>query len=143
MLSERIIVSDGSSPIVKVSMDKIEYLKRQAASTEVSDSVSDSVTSYARWEDGFIFLTDSGLAPTTSHTVTLYYWKTSDETISNTIDPQVNTRWDTALWYGAVSDLTNNQAWEVKFEREFSRQKSRERTMHGEVLAVTSAGDYD
>ena len=143
MISERIIVSDGALPIQKINMDKVELLKRQASSMNVSDVLTDLVTSYARWDDGFIFLTSTGLPPTTEHTVTLYYWRTPDSTISSTADPLVKERWDTALWWGAVADLSMNDQWEAKFQREFSRQKNRERTMHGEVLEVIATGDYD
>lgn len=137
-ITERLLrVQDSTLELEKINMDRVEELKRLGSST------GDQVLYYYKWNDSFGFLTSSGSAPSAAATVDVYYWRTPAELISDTIDPIINSRWDTCLFYGAVAELSSENKWYILYENEFNRVRQRETMGRAESYSIPVTRSYD
>lgn len=146
-ISERKLTPDGSTELKKITIDRLDELKRGLANTsETTDTTSGDVFYYYIWNGQVGFLGGSGGILTGSIDITLYYWRTPDdvvEQVSDTVDPLVPRRWDTALFYGAVAELSENDRYLQKFIIEVNRNLDRENSSRAEPLVVQNNDNYD
>jgi|WetSurMetagenome_2_1015567.scaffolds.fasta_scaffold467362_1 hypothetical protein len=142
MIHERVLIPSGSVALRHIDMSEVDKLKRGAQSSE---STSDSMQFYYKWQGQFGFLSAYGTAPTSESTITVYYWRypSTSEEMTETKDPVLESLWDTALYYGAVSDLTADQKWEGKFLMELGRRVMKERSVRGEPSRIPTNQEYD
>jgi hypothetical protein len=143
MISERKLVTDGTLPLEKISMDKVEKL---TLSRNNEDTVSsDDLMFYYKWNDKFGFLGSNGTIPSADFTVTVYHWRFLDdsEKMSDTVDPVVGRRWNLAIEFGALADLTRDPKWVASYEAEMQRVGSKELSNRSEILNVENDRSYD
>lgn len=116
------ILPGSTTPLEKKSIQEVADIKRQG--TALANTTSDPIYYYI-WAGQIGFMNASGGAPTAAATVYLYGWKTLKDDLSvdasDAIDPIVNRRWDTCLYYGTLMDLTSEAKWIAHFERELVR----------------------
>jgi hypothetical protein len=143
-LRERLVVPVGSSvPIVQIGKEDLGRLRLVASQ---SGSSSPDLAYYYKWNGEIGFMDANGNAPSTSSTITLYYWRYPNivsEVMSDRIDPVLDQRWDTALFYGALADINGEDRWEAKFNREMDRVKGVERTNQSEPGYIPVNRSYD
>jgi len=141
-LRERILIPTGSSiPLQEISLSKLDKLKRLQ-----STSTSTGIFYYYKWNGQLGLVGSQGLSPSDSITISIYYWRSPDaetETISDTYDPILDRRWDTALFYGAVADINVEPKWWGLFEAELGRQRRVERANQAESGQIPVSREYD
>jgi len=146
-LRERVLIPTASLvPVKKISMTDVERIKRIHSQTDITGTVTVDVFYYYKWNNQLGLLGSNSAAPSDSTVISLYYWRypnASNETISNTVDPVVDARWDTALFYGAVADITAEPRWWDLFEKELMRQRMIERTNQAESDSIPVSQDYE
>ena len=142
-LRERMVVPVGGSvAITQIGMDDLARLRL----LQSSGSSSPDIAYYYKWNGQIGFMDANGIAPSTSSTITLYYWRYPNivsEIMSDTVDPVIDQRWDTALFYGALADINGEDRWESKFGREFARVMNVERTNQSEPGQIPTNRSYD
>lgn len=147
MLSERkLIPNDASTPLQKIDFDTLDTLKRLQANEDNTDVTSDDIFYYYKWQGQFGFLRCDGSLPSGVATITVYYWRGPDEdteVISDSVDPVVHRRWDTALFYGAAAELTHNPKWYALYEGAKVVAGRSERASTLESGRIPSTRDYD
>jgi hypothetical protein len=130
----------GTEPIEKVNVDDGLALRRNGTS-----STDDSTLVYYQWEGKLVFLNASGSFPS-SGSVTIYFWRSlaaTGEDMSDTLDPVVHNRWDETLVNGAVADLSGEDKWEAKYDREFGRVLGKEKSINSETFSIPPTQEYD
>jgi len=145
MLHERMIIPFGSIPLKHIGFEEVDRMKRSAVSTDLPDTTSGEVAYYYKWNGQFGFLMSNGGLPGSESTLTVYYWRipSTSEEMSDTKDPAIDSRWDTALFYGAAAELTGENGWFLKFDQEMSRRIGKERTTRSEPAFVPYNNNYD
>ena len=146
-LRERILIPESSSvPLQQISLTKLDILKRRISGSDISDSSVSDIFYYYKWASQIGFVDFIGQAPSSEVTVTLYYWRNVDpvtEVISDSLDPVLDRRWDTALFYGAVAEIRSEAKWWSLFETEVLRQKRVERSNQAEPGVIPVNREYD
>jgi hypothetical protein len=145
MIHERMLVPSDSTPLKHIGFEEVDRIKRSALAHDSLDTTSGDVFYYYKGNSQFGFLLSSGGVPGSESTVTVYYWRipSSSEEMSDTKDPVVESKWDTALFYGAAAELTGENGWYVKFEQEMERRVGKERTTRSEPSFVKYDNTYD
>lgn len=135
------------APLSKINLDDLGRLKGSHSGTDPDTLIGfPSAFYYYLWRGEIGFTDSNGVAVSSSQTMRLYYWRGPEpvaDTISDSIDPVLEPRWDTAMFYGAMADLTTEDRWEQKFEREKERQKVVEDANQMQVLNVPPTRAYD
>jgi len=138
------ILPGTTTPLVKRNIQQVAEIKRQG--TSLDNTTTDPVYYYI-WNNQIGFLNPAGGAPSGAATVTVWGWATLaddlSQDMSDTVDPLVNRRWDTALYYGAMADLTGEQSWIVRFEQAFTRTRSFETGQRQIDYEIQPNTDYD
>ena len=146
-LRERVLIPSASSvPIKKIDMGEMSSIKRIHNQTSFSNASTPDIFYYYKWNGQMGLIDSAGNAPSQSSVVSLYYWRypnSTNETVSDVIDPIVDPRWDTCLFYGAVADITADPKWWGLFEAEIMRQRMVERTNQAESGKVPVTQDYE
>jgi hypothetical protein len=145
MIHERMLIPSGSLQLKHIGFEEVDRIKRSAQSTDILSTTSGDVTFYYKWGSQFGFLLGSGSVPGSDSTVTVYYWRmpSSSEEMSDSKDPLIESKWDSALFYGAVAELTGENAWYIRYENEMERRVGKERTTRSDPSFIAYNGSYD
>ena len=74
-IHERMLTPSGSTQLVFTDHSEIDRLKRSNQAADVTDTTSDDLFFYYKWNGSFGFLLSDGSAPNSESTVTVYYWR--------------------------------------------------------------------
>jgi hypothetical protein len=145
MIHERMLISSGSAKLTHIGFEEVDRIKRSSQSHETLDTTSGSVFYYYKWNGQFGFLLSSGGSPGSDSTVTVYYWRvpSTSEEMSDTKDPAIESKWDSALFYGAAAELSGDNKWFLMFEQEMSRRVGKERTTRSDPSFISYNASYD
>lgn len=119
------ILPGSTTPLQRLTMQEVEETKR--VGTSLLNATSDPVYYYV-FNGQIGFMNPAGGAPSGSFTITLWGWNTLKDDLSqdasDTIDPIVNRRWDTCLYYGTLWDMTLQPQYQLAFEQSLQRTRS-------------------
>ena len=126
--------------IKKIELKDLAYLKDLA-----QDSTDSSNLYYYKLNKKLGFINAAGNAVSEATTATLWYYRVpiSGEETSNTIVPIIDARWDNALCYGACFDLTGEDIWLQRFERELDRIRTLELAQNDRAFQVPANEEYN
>lgn len=145
MIHERMLITSGSTKLEHIGFEDVDRVKRSFQSQDVIDTTSGDVFYYYKWNGQFGFLLSNGGSPGSESTVSVYYWRvpSSSEEMSDTKDPVIESKWDSALFYGAAAELSGENKWFVMFEQEMSRRVGKERTTRSDPSYIPYNSNYD
>lgn len=134
------IIPGSTTPLTELTMDQVADIKR--AGTALDGTTTDPVYFYI-WKDQVGFMNPAGGAPASASTVTLYNWGNVVNDASDTIDPTTNKRWDTALFYGSMADITGDPKWITRYELECKKQNTTEMAYRKQHYQIPVNRNYD
>jgi hypothetical protein len=144
-IAEMKLMSSGAVEIQKINLEQVEELKRGFANQDSVAWTGEDAYYYYRWANQFGFLKSDGSVGSTS-VVSIYYYRAPDETtevMSDSIDPVVDRRWDSALFYGAMAELTPDAQWMALYQNELSLQKRIQRSTNVYTGDIPVNRSYD
>jgi hypothetical protein len=145
LIAEIKLMSSGAVELKKINLDEVDQFKRGFSASDSVAWTGDDAYYYYRWANQYGFLRSNGSVGATS-TVAIYYYRAPDETteiMSDTIDPVVDRRWDSALFYGALAELTPDPQWMALFQNEVEIQKRIQRSTNIFTGDISVNRSYD
>lgn len=131
--------TNSTTPIVRIDITQLSEIKRRGYAVTVN-SANQYPTYFYKWNNQYGFVDTAGNAPSAATTVTLYGIRGTaedgSEDISGTVDPIIDRGWDTCLFYGCLAEMSDNQKWENKYERELQRQIASQNSQQERVQFV-------
>lgn len=134
----------ASTPLQEINLTMVDKLKRARASSDSTDTSVNNVFYYYKWGNEIGFLQANGGSPQDAQVITMYYYRQPDDTIpSDTIDLEVNSRWDTVIALGVLADLRMDAKDIQRYEMEFVRVKRTQGITQNVVHQIATNRDYD
>jgi len=130
--------------INKIQPGDLAELKRTLAGNTTTDT---SVINYYKLQKQIGFVNAIGDALAANTTVTLWYSRTplttGAEDISDTILPIVDQRWDNCMVFLACFEMTGDEKWEAKYQRELDRMTTLQQGQNNRSFTVKNTGEYE